>query len=210
MANGVWANFLGFIRSILFRSKKLRLGFYGSTNVGKTTLANRISIDLMGEPVGTVSPIPHETRVVQQKEHLELRTGGYTLSMNLLDMPGIAVKVDYRDFMEYGLSKEESQQRAKEATRGIIEAVKFLQNVDAALVVLDATEDPYNQVNVTLLGNLEARNIPLIIVANKIDLPGANTSRIREAFPDYPVVEVSATTGENMEKLYDEIAIHLI
>jgi len=210
MAANVWTRFIGFIRSIFFRRKKLRLGFYGSTNVGKTTLANRISLDMVGEPMGKVSPIPHETRAVQQKEHVELKAGGYTLSMNLLDMPGIAVKVDFRDFMEYGLSKGESQERAKEATRGIIEAVKWLQNVDAALVVLDATEDPYNQVNVTLLGNLEARSIPLIIVANKIDLPGANTARIREAFPDYPVVEISAMTGENMEKLYDEIAIRLI
>lgn len=164
----------------------------------------------MGEPIGTVSPIPHETRAVQQKEHVELHTGGLSLSMNLLDMPGIAVKVDYRDFMEYGLSKPEAQDRAKEATRGIIEAVKWLENVDAALVVVDATEDPYSQVNITLLGNLEARNIPLFIVANKIDLPGANTRRVREAFPDYPVVEISAMTGENMEKLYDEIAVRLI
>ena len=57
---------------------------------------------------------------------------------------------------------------------------------------------------------MEARNIPLIIVANKIDLPGANTRRVRDAFPDYPVVEISAMTGENMEKLYDEIAVRLI
>lgn len=210
MAGGIFDGFLRFIRSILFRKKRLRLGFYGSTNVGKTTLANRLGIDLIGEPIGAVSPIPHETRIVQQKEHVELKTGGYTLSMDILDMPGIAVKVDYRDFMEYGLSKDEAHARAKDATRGIIEAVKWLEKVDAALVVVDSTEDPYNQVNVTLLGNLEARNIPLIIVANKIDLPNANTRRIREAFPDYPIVEISAMTGENIEKLYDEIAVRLI
>ncbi|MDE1798197.1 MAG: GTP-binding protein, partial [Candidatus Micrarchaeota archaeon] len=62
----------------------------------------------------------------------------------------------------------------------------------------------------TLLGNLEAKNIPLVIVANKIDLPGANTRRVHEAFPQYPVIEVSAATGENMEKLYDELAVHLL
>jgi hypothetical protein len=33
---------------------------------------------------------------------------------------------------------------------------------------------------------------------------------VREAFPQYPVVEVSAATGENMEMLYDELAIHLL
>lgn len=206
----MWKKLLNFFRKLFFRKKQVRLGFYGSTNVGKTTLANRISIDLLGEPVGAVSPIPHETRMVMQKEHVELKTGGYSLVMNLLDMPGIAVKVDYRDFMEFGLSKNEAQARAKEATRGIIEAIRWLENVDAALVVVDSTEDPYNQVNITLLGNLEAKNVPLIIVANKIDLPGANTRRVREAFPQYPVVDVSAATGENMEMLYDELAIHLL
>ncbi len=210
MASSLWQKFMHFIRHVIFKKKHLRLGLYGSTNVGKTTLANRLGLDLTGEGIGTVSPIPHETRIVQSKEHVELKTGGYMLSMNLLDMPGIAVKIDYRDFMEYGLSKAEAQERAKEATRGIIEAVKWLEKVDAALVVVDSTEDPYNQVNVTLLGNLEARSIPLIIVANKIDLPGANTRRVREAFPDYPVIEISAMTGENMEKLYDEIAIRLV
>ncbi len=206
----MWKKFLSFIRKLFFKKKNVRLGFYGSTNVGKTTLANRISIDLLGEPVGAVSPIPHETRVVMRKEHAELKTGGYSLVMDLLDMPGIAVKVDYRDFMEFGLSKEEAQARAKEATRGIVEAIKWLENVDAALVVIDSTEDPYNQVNITLLGNLEAKRIPLVVVANKIDLPGANTRRVREAFPQYPIIEVSAATGENMEKLYDELAIHLL
>jgi GTP-binding protein Era len=206
----MWKRIVNFLRKLFFRKKNVKLGFYGSTNVGKTTLANRISVDLVGEPVGKVSPIPHETRIVASKEQVELKTGGYSLVMNILDMPGIAVKVDYRDFMEYGLSKAESQERAKEATRGIVEAIKWLENVDAALVIVDSTEDPYNQVNITLLGNLEAKAIPLIIVANKIDLPGANTKRVREAFPNYPVVEVSAATGENMESLYDEIAVHLL
>ena len=202
--------FLSWLQKFFNGHKSVSLGFYGSPNAGKTTIANRLSIDWLGEPVGVVSEIPHETRVVQKKEHVQMKVNGKTLTMNLLDMPGIAVKVDYRDFMEYGLSREEAQERAKEATRGIIEAVKWLEKVDAALVVVDSTEDPYNQVNITLLGNLEARNLPLIIVANKIDLPGANCRRIREAFPDYPVVEISAMTGENMEKLYDEIAIRLV
>ncbi|MFH1306716.1 MAG: Era-like GTP-binding protein [Candidatus Micrarchaeota archaeon] len=201
---------LNFFRKLLFRKKDVRLGFYGSTNVGKTTLANRIAVDLVGEVVGPVSPIPHETRAVMEKQEVVLKTGGYSLSMDILDMPGIAVKVDYRDFMEYGLGKQEAQLRAKEATRGIIEAVKWLEDVDAALVIMDSTEDPYNQVNITLLGNLEAKSIPFVIVANKIDLPGANTKRIKEVFPNYAVVEVSAATGENMENLYDELTVHLL
>jgi len=43
-------------------------------------------------------------------------------------------------------------------------------------------------------------------VANKIDLPNANTQRIKEAFPGYECVEVSAMTGENLSRLYSTIA----
>ena len=194
------------LKGIFAKKKQVNLGIYGSPNVGKTTLANRICVDLTGDTVGTVSPVPHETRKVQKKENITLNLQGYKLTMNLLDMPGIAIKVDYRDFLEHGFSREEAQVRAREATRGVVEAVKSMDKVDAALFIIDATEDPYTQVNITIIGNIEARNIPVIVVANKIDLPAANTKRVREAFPGYDFVEVSAMTGENLQRLYKEIA----
>jgi len=201
--------FVAWIRKVLFRRKHLRLGLYGSTNVGKTTLANRICIDLMGEPMGEVSIIPHETRIVRQKEKITLKASNVSLSLNLLDMPGIAVKVDYRDFMQFGLTQKEAQARAREVTKGIIEAVRYIENVDAALLVVDSTEDPYTQVNITILGNLEAKGVPVVIIANKIDLSSANVKRIRDSFPQYPVVEISAMTGENIPRLYEAIASKL-
>ncbi|MBM3229897.1 GTP-binding protein [Candidatus Parvarchaeota archaeon] len=200
---------IGFIKKLFgfgSRKKDLAIGFYGSPNVGKTTLANTICLDLLGEPMGKVSVVPHETRAIHKKERVTLKMNGYILSMNLLDMPGIAVKVDYRDFLNYGLSVQQAQARAKEATRGIIEAVRFMNNVDAALVVLDATQDPYSQVNATILGNLEAKDIPIVIVANKMDLVEAKPELIRDAFPQYPVIEISAATGQNIEELYEAIA----
>ncbi|MCX8198004.1 MAG: Era-like GTP-binding protein [Candidatus Micrarchaeota archaeon] len=197
---------ISWLKGIFSKRKEVRIGIYGSPNVGKTTLANRICVDLVGEPMGAVSPVPHETRNVQKKENLVLNLHGCKLTMSLLDMPGIAVKVDYRDFLEYGLSKEEAQKRAREATRGVVEAVRNLDKIDAALFMVDATEDPYTQVNITILGNIEARQIPIILVANKIDLPTANIRRVKEAFPGYDFVQVSAMTGENIESLYKEIA----
>ncbi len=201
--------FIGWLRGIFFRRKAMSIGIYGATNAGKTTLANRMCLDLVGEPVGSVSVIPHETRTVQKKEKVEIRAKGLKLSLNILDMPGVAVKVDYRDFLPYGLTTEEAQQRAKEATRGIIEAVRWLESVDTALLVIDATEDPHSQVNLTLLGNLEARDIPVILVANKLDLRGASLGKVKEAFPQYEVVGVSAQTGENLPKIYESIANRL-
>ncbi|MFH1258018.1 MAG: Era-like GTP-binding protein [Candidatus Micrarchaeota archaeon] len=200
--------FLRWLSNLFNKRKVIRLGFYGAPNAGKTSLANRISMDWLGEPVGKVSEIPHETREVQKKEHVVVKSHGRELIMNLLDMPGIATKVDYRDFTAYGLKKDEAQQRAKEATKGIIEAIKWLENVDAALVVMDATEDPFTQVNITILGNLEARKIPVIIVANKTDSKKAKPDKMKEAFPQHHVVQVSALTGDNMNHLYEMIAKH--
>ncbi|MFC1454829.1 GTPase [Candidatus Undinarchaeota archaeon] len=263
----------------LFGSKKvISLGIYGEPNTGKTSLANRISLDWLGEEVGTVSEIPHETRMIQKKEHVEVKVGNKTLIMNLLDMPGVATKVDYRDFLKYAkepepkttdellnrlrvtqlrkiakdqeiefkstatkaalkkkiageLSKEdingimkrlkitlpklkkkkkynptEAKTRAKEATEGIIEAIKFLDNVDTTIVMMDSAVDPLTQVNIMLIGQLEAKGIPIVIAANKIDLPKSNIAQIEDAFPQHPVVGISAKMGKNLTELYEKIA----
>ncbi|MFH1721429.1 MAG: Era-like GTP-binding protein [Candidatus Altiarchaeota archaeon] len=195
-------------RGIFGKKKIIRLGFYGPPNAGKTTLANKISVDWTGEPVGEVSEVPHETREVQKKEHVVVRSGKQKIEMNLLDMPGIATKIDFEEFIEHGMSVEEAQQRAKEATKGVIEAIKWLENVDVALVIMDSTKDPYTQVNITIIGNLEARDIPVIIVANKIDLKEAKPDAIKEAYPQHHVVEVSGLKGSHIAELYKSIAKH--
>lgn len=200
------AKFLDWLYALFGMKKSVRLGLYGSVNVGKTTIANRISKDWTGEEMGKVSKIPHETRFVQKKEKVELRHKNKKVMINLLDMPGLATKIDYKEFLKFGISKKAAKLRAKEATDGVIEAIKWLSNVDTVLAVMDATQDPLTQVNITLLGNLEARKIPVIIVANKIDKRKANPDAIREAFPQYPVVEVSGLKGTNMDKLYEYIA----
>ncbi len=198
--------FLGWFKGFFGKKKIIRLGLYGPPNAGKTTLANKISMDWTGEPVGKVSEVPHETREVQKKEKVTVKVGGKTIVMNLLDMPGISTKIDFEEFLQYGFSAEDAKQRAKEATKGVIEAIKWLENVDTALVIMDSTRDPYTQVNITIIGNLEARNIPIIIVANKIDLPESNTKWIEEAFPQHPVINVSGLTGSNVNDLYSAIA----
>ncbi|MFH0817923.1 MAG: GTP-binding protein, partial [Candidatus Micrarchaeota archaeon] len=58
-------------------------------------------------------------------------------------------------------------------------------------------------------GNLEAKRIPVILVANKVDKKDAKPERIKEAFPQYSIVEVSALTGHNMDALYDTITTRL-
>jgi len=204
----VFIRFFDWLSGLLGLRKNITLGIYGSVNVGKTTLANRISKDWTGEALGKVSKIPHETREVQKKERVEIPLERKKLILNLLDMPGIATKVDYKQFMKYGIKRKNAKKRAKEATAGVIEAIKWLDNVDTVLTVMDATKDPLTQVNLTLLGNLEAKGIPVIIVANKTDLKRAKPKRIKEAFPEYPVIPISALRGRSMKRLYEAIGKH--
>jgi len=194
-----------FFRNLFGKRGTIRLGVYGPVNAGKTTLANKICKDWIGEELGTVSKIPHETREIQMKEKVKMKLDSKELDFNIIDTPGIATKVDYEDFLKYKMSEKEAKQRAKEATKGVIEAIKWLENVDAVLVVLDATENPYNQVNITIVGNLAARNIPVLIVGNKMDLKKAKIKRIQDAFPQYPVIGISAETGKNMKDFYEEL-----
>ncbi len=204
----VFDRFVNWFRNFFRLRKDISLGIYGCTNVGKTTLANRISMDWTGEEIGKASKIPHETRFVQKKEKVLIESNGKKLNINLLDMPGITTKVDYRKFLKYGIKKTAARARAKEATKGVVEAIKWLDHVDTVLAVMDATKDPLTQVNITLLGNLEAKGIPVILVANKMDLKGAKPQNIKEAFPQYPLIEVSALRGSNINNLYEAIIKH--
>ena len=175
----------GFIKRVLnslFKKRSnVKIGLYGPPNSGKTSLANRICKDWLGEEMGTVSRIPHETREIQLKEKITVKKGKKELSFNLIDTPGIATRIDYEDFLKFKMSKTEAKKRAREATKGVIEAIKWLDDMDCVLVVLDATLNPYSQVNITIIGNLAAREIPVLIVANKIDLRKANIKRIESA-----------------------------
>ena len=199
-------NFFKRIFNNIFKNKKyIKLGFYGPPNAGKTSLANRICKDFTGEEIGKVSKIPHETRTVQFKEKVEIDYKGKKMIFKMIDTPGITTKIDYENFLKYKLKKKEAKTRAKEATQGVIESIKWLDDMDMVVIVLDSTENPYNQVNITIIGNLVARKIPVLIVANKIDLKKADMKKIEAAFPEYDVVGISAKYGDNLEEFYESI-----
>ncbi len=192
----------------LFKKKTAKIGIYGPPNAGKTTLANRIIRDWTGDAMGAVSNVPHETRRARRREGVTIQSNGSKVTLDIVDTPGLATKIDFQEFMAHGLEEEEAKRRAKEATEGIIEAVKWLEDLDGVILVMDATQDPFTQVNVTVIGNMEARKLPLLIAANKIDLPESSPARIRSAFPQHPLVPISALEGQNIDALYEEIAEH--
>ncbi|MEM4282169.1 MAG: Era-like GTP-binding protein [Candidatus Woesearchaeota archaeon] len=198
--------FGGLFGELFKRRQSLKLGLYGPPNSGKTTLANKICLDWIGKEMGKVSPVPHETREVNVKERIVIKLKkGKELQFSLVDTPGIATRIDYEDFIKSGLPESKAKRRAREATKGVIEAIKWLDDVDGVVLVLDATQDPYSQVNITIVGNLAARKIPVLIAANKIDLKRAKLKRVQTAFPQYDVIGISAKYGKNINEFYEKL-----
>ena len=195
---------------VFFKKRRARIGIYGPPNAGKTTLANRIVRDWTGDAMGPVSEIPHETRRARRKENITI-TGlnGNSVDIDIVDTPGVTTKIDYREFMEYGLEKDEAVKRAREATEGVAEAMHWLrEDIDGVIYMLDSTLDPFLQVNIMMVGIIESRKLPVIIAANKIDLPDASPQQIRNAFPQHPVIPISCTAGSNIEELYEKMVFH--
>jgi GTP-binding protein Era len=193
---------------VLFQKRTSRIGIYGPPNAGKTTLANRIVRDWTGDAVGPVSEVPHETRRVRRKQDITI-TGqnGGSVTIDIVDTPGVTTKIDYNEFVEYGFEKDEAIQRAREATEGVAEAMHWLRDdIDGVIYVLDSTQDPFQQVNIMMVGIIESRKLPILVVANKTDLPDASPARIKSAFPQHPVVSISGLEGNNIDELYEMMA----
>ena len=120
----------------LFKSQKksANIVLVGEPNTGKSTLANKFAVDFTGETMSAISEIPHETTEITTLEKVDFQANGKKIDVTLCDTPGIAQSVDYREFMKHGLSQDEAIQRAKDATGGIVSTIKFLKEVDLALV----------------------------------------------------------------------------
>lgn len=209
MINKLKNIFTGFWDTLFSTKNYFKLGIYGAPNSGKTTLANRLCKDLLNtdDSFNDISNVAHETRKVSVKEKLLVSKNGKKVIFDLIDTPGIATRIDYEVFVKAGMTQKEAKTRAREATKGVIESIKWLDNVDMVLIMIDATKNPYNQVNLTIVGNLEARSIPFLIVANKTDLKSSKLDKIREAFPKYKILGISAKFSQNIDALYDEFFV---
>ncbi|ERG95920.1 Era-like GTP-binding protein [Haloquadratum walsbyi] len=184
-----------------------RIGIYGPPNAGKTTLANRIARDWTGDAVGPESQIPHETRRARRKEDVEISRDGKTVNIDIVDTPGVTTKVDYKEFLEHDMEKDDAVRRSREATEGVAEAMHWLrEDVDGVIYVLDSTQDPFTQVNTMLIGIIESQDLPVLIFANKTDLTESNIQQISNAFPQHETVPLSALEGTNMDEVYGKIA----
>lgn len=192
----------------LFTSEEpKRIGIYGPPNAGKTTLANRIARDWTGDAVGPESHVPHETRRARRKENVEIERDGRKVTIDIVDTPGVTTKVDYEEFLDHDMDKEDAVRRSREATEGVAEAMHWLrEDVDGVIYVLDSSTDPFTQVNTMLIGIIESQDLPVLILANKTDLDDSSVQRIRNAYPQHETIPLSALEGDNMDEVYTKIA----
>ena len=158
-----------------------RAGFValaGRTNVGKSTLLNRI----VGQKVAIVTPRPQTTR----RRILGIRSDD-DAQIILIDTPGL-----------HEAKKALNQRMVQVARRAIAEGEVILGVVEAG--------DRLNPGDATVLTDIRALNRPTIVAINKVDrLPRAQVlpliEEISDGFRGVEIVPISALTGENVGDL---------
>ena len=169
-----------------------RAGFValiGRPNVGKSTLLNR----LLGEHVAIVTPRPQTTRT----RILGVVNGeGYQLAF--FDTPGVHS------------AKGALNRRMVEA------ALSTLQEVDAALVMVEAGTGPGGKVEIgegtrAVIAEVARSRKPAVLGINKMDrAPRESLLPVIAAYKDLhawsEIVPFSALTGENVDHLLEVLA----
>ncbi len=149
----------------------------GRVNAGKSSLLNR----LLNEPRAIVTPIPGTTRDV-----VESTVTIHGIPLILMDTAGIREVRDQVEAMGIRLTEQ-----------------KF-QEADLVLVVVDQSKE-LNQDDLTVLEKASEKTA--LVVLNKIDLPPVfDPADFRDLFGPFPMVKISALTGQGIDALKKAIA----
>ena len=161
-----------------------RVAILGRPNVGKSTLLNRI----LGEKLAIVTPKPQTTR-----DRIAGVFNGPRGQIVFIDTPGV-----------HGARKELNRFMVQEAL-GVI------PDVDAALLVVDATMDrPGDAEQAILRGLAEARR-PTVLAINKVDTVKQKDlllpllERWQAETKLEALVPISARRGTNVDRLVNEL-----
>ena len=151
----------------------------GRPNVGKSTLLNR----LLGQKVSITSRKPQTTR-----HHLLGIKTTDSSQVLYVDTPGI-----------HGNEQRALNRYMNRSAKSII------RDVDAIVFVVDRTE--WNDDDQLVADSIGGTQTKLVVAVNKIDLIKnkrellPQLSKIQDLVPRAEIVPISATTGENLEKL---------
>jgi len=149
----------------------------GRVNAGKSSLLNR----LLNEERAIVTHIPGTTRDI-----IESTVTVEGLPLKIIDTAGLR-KV-----------------RGEAEKMGIHLTQQKLAEADFLLVVIDRSR-PMNKDDNKILAKAQVKKA--LIVLNKIDLPsGLQKKDHEEVLSDFPVVEISALTGQGLEGLKKAVA----
>jgi [FeFe] hydrogenase H-cluster maturation GTPase HydF len=154
-------------------SERLHIGFFGRSNVGKSSLMNAVTgqeMSVVAEARGTTTdPVP---------KSMDLLPLGPVV---LLDTPGL------------------DDDTALGALR-VRRARQMLNRMDIAVMVLDGT-DGLTAADQTIMEQIRAKGIPMVVAVNKSDLARPSLSIEGAA-----VLHVSARTGEGIHELKEAMA----
>jgi GTP-binding protein Era len=160
------------------------IGVMGRPNVGKSTLLNR----LLQQTIAAVSPKPQTTRLQQ----LGILTNSRA-QLIFIDTPGL-------HHPQHKLGEYMNQ-----------DAIKALQDVDLAMLILDATTSPVEEDLLFAKALNELRKKPPVLkVLNKLDLVSPDQLAGRQAEyeaidPPAPLIAVSAASGKNCDLLLEKL-----
>jgi GTP-binding protein Era len=150
----------------------------GRPNVGKSTLLNHI----LGQKIAIASPKPQTTR---NRVVGVLNRG--CVQMIFFDTPGV-------------------HQGTKLINRYMSrEALSCLPDVDAVVLLVDATQPPRPD-DEGLARHLEAVRVPVLLAVNKIDLGSTPTAAFSHLHPFHFTHRISAVTGRGVQELLDALA----
>lgn len=167
------------------QTKSAFIAIVGKPNVGKSSLLNK----MVGEKVAIVSNKPQTTRT----RITGVLTKGET-QLVFIDTPGL------------------HKPRTKLSEYMVKQVKESVADVDAAVLVVEAQGEGITKAEQDLIASFEALHLPAILAINKTDLLQnkeslmARIALFANAFSFDAVFPISAQTGDNVDKLIEELS----
>lgn len=164
------------------KSTRLHIGFFGKTNVGKSTILNRIT----GQSVSIVSDIAGTTTDIVEKS-MELLPIG---PVNFIDTAGT----------------DDVSELAKQR---IEKALSTISRIDIGVIVCDY--NGFNEYDKLLTEKFNELEIPIIIIVNKTDISNIERNKYDE-LKNYAqnIVLTSANTDKNLVYKFKQNLINIL